>query len=45
MDEYCPGLGVGVEPEAAPDITYLNYNAREMRISHIALQTMLRERR
>jgi 20S proteasome alpha/beta subunit len=26
MDKYCPGLGVGVEPYGAPDITYLNYN-------------------
>ena len=26
MNKYCPGLGVGVEYEAAPDISYLNYN-------------------
>ncbi|MDQ6862400.1 MAG: hypothetical protein M3044_01105, partial [Thermoproteota archaeon] len=26
MDKYCPGLGVGVEPDDAPDITYLNCN-------------------
>ena len=26
MDQYCPGLGVGVEPEGAPDIKYLDYN-------------------
>jgi 20S proteasome alpha/beta subunit len=26
MDQYCPGLGAGVEPEGAPDIKYLDYN-------------------
>ena len=26
MNEYCPGLGVGVESDGVPDIKYLNYN-------------------
>jgi|GEM_PF-932472 20S proteasome alpha/beta subunit len=26
MHQYCPGLGVGVEPQGAPDIKYLHYN-------------------
>ena len=26
MDQYCPGLGVGVEPDDNPDIRYLRYN-------------------
>src|SRR5207244_11135212 len=26
MDQYCPALGVGVEPERIPDIKYLYYD-------------------
>lgn len=25
MDQYCPGLGVGVGPDGIPRIKYLNY--------------------
>jgi 20S proteasome alpha/beta subunit len=26
MNQYCPALGVGVEPDGSPDITYMDYN-------------------
>ena len=26
MNQYCPALGVGVEPEETPDIRYMSYN-------------------
>jgi 20S proteasome alpha/beta subunit len=31
--EYCPELGVGVEPERSPDIKYLYYDLREQAAS------------
>lgn len=31
MNQYCPALGVGVESDGAPDITYMDYNKEKDR--------------